>query len=301
MPSISATSIRRGFTLVEALVVIAIIGILLGLLLPAVQKIRQSAYKSACQNNLKQVALAVHSFDATYLQMPPYPLLKKPAGSSSVTTMSWRVALLPFLEQDELFRTSLSAFDAMPLGTDVPPHTGYRHVVPVYVCPADGRLRSPLLTPSGKTVGMTSYLGISYGDVKGDFKHVRPGILGSSRPLSEVSDGLSNTLMIGERPPPASLQAGNWYTSVEMEILGGPSLSLGFPEALSIMGDPCYVPPYQHGILENPCDRFHFWSLHFGGANFAMGDGSVRLIQYSARDIMPALATRSGGEVVELP
>ena len=195
MPSKSATSIRRGVTLVEALVVIAVIGILLGLLLPAVQKIRQSAYKSACQNNLKQLALAVHSFDATHQQMPPYPYLKKPAGSSIVTTMSWRVALLPFLEQDDLFRTSLTAFDLMPFGADVPPHTGYRQVVPVYACPADGRLRNPLLTPGGNTVGMTSYMGISYGAVNGDLKQLRPGIFGSSRPLSEVSDGLSNTLL----------------------------------------------------------------------------------------------------------
>src|SRR6266511_3800928 len=88
---------RRGFTLVELLVVIAIIGVLVGLLLPAVQKVRESANRTKCGNNLKQIGLAVHHYHDVYTQLPPMYVL----GSGEPT---WAVFLLPYLEQENAYR-----------------------------------------------------------------------------------------------------------------------------------------------------------------------------------------------------
>lgn len=110
--------------------------------------------------------------------------------------------------------------------------------------------------------------------------------------------------MVGERPPPDTLQAGWWYTAFRYVgvykyygpdgawEISGPSIGL----------DPCQGPfPFGPGRPGNPCDRYHFWSYHRGGANFLMADSTARFFSYSVRSIMVPLATRDGGEVIDLP
>jgi prepilin-type processing-associated H-X9-DG protein len=125
--------------------------------------------------------------------------------------------------------------------------------------------------------------------------------------LADIADGTSNTLMVGERPPPDTLQAGQWYPSSQFPHgafghLRGPDPSWLVLGAGSI-GDPCVGPLYQFGPgrTDNPCDRLHFWSVHPGGGNFLVADGSARFIRHSGRSIMAALATRNGGEPDTIP
>jgi prepilin-type N-terminal cleavage/methylation domain-containing protein len=141
---------RPGFTLIELLVVIAIIGILVGLLLPAVQKVRESAARTTCQNNLKQIGLAIHMYEGTYGLLPAaYNKLRAPdpdpnaqfAGAQK--GLSLQANLLPFIEQENLYNLlnpNLSEFDTANIPPNGP-HSGnnpaYSQVVKIYLCPSD--------------------------------------------------------------------------------------------------------------------------------------------------------------------
>jgi prepilin-type N-terminal cleavage/methylation domain-containing protein/prepilin-type processing-associated H-X9-DG protein len=127
--------------------------------------------------------------------------------------------------------------------------------------------------------------------------------------VSDVTDGTSNTLMVGERPPSKDLVLGWWYAGAGYDATGTGDVVLGvadfgdtsdYPECT---GDPNSGGRYhfRSGDLNNNCDTFHFWSFHSGGANFVMGDGSVKFLTYDADSILAALSTRSNGEPQLLP
>ena len=130
----SATiSKRAGFTLVELLVVIAIIGVLMGLLLPAVQSARESARRLQCGNNLKQIALALHGYHNAYETLPPGWLWSPPSDNSGGSSWAWSVFVLPHLEQDTLFtKLQVSNGELVP-----PPGSPTDLTLSVFVCPAD--------------------------------------------------------------------------------------------------------------------------------------------------------------------
>lgn len=312
---------RRGFTLIELLVVIAIIAVLIGLLLPAVQKVREAASKAKCQNQLKQLGLAMHHFENTYKQFPPGlgatgDKKKPPAGDYFFRTLplnlrfcSWHTHLLPYIEQEDMFNNTHPRAVAMA-------YLPGKKVV-LFNCPSDplaGEVQS--VQPFRLTTGYFGVRGIDRSQGNEDTgDYGAEGILywRSNTKIAEVADGLSNTLLIGEHP--ASQDGGSWgwwYTAVNEDMAYyNDDVLWGIASQTSKFkfanwpngGDPCPEPafyrmPFPFRTL---CNYDTFWSYHVGGASFVFADASVRFLPYTARPIMPALATRNGGESVELP
>jgi prepilin-type N-terminal cleavage/methylation domain-containing protein/prepilin-type processing-associated H-X9-DG protein len=330
---------RPAFTLIELLVVIAIIAVLIGLLLPAVQKVREAAARSTCQNHLKQMALALHGFhDANNVFPPGLGALKDRAGVSwtqyrvptnprNLRVRSWMTFLLPYVEQDALQKRlplrpsdpALSAQLNIPTYSDNDSPSGAS--LTVYTCPSDPRGRatytgSPLLNGTYANAGGTFYAAV--GGVDSANLAEWPNAFGilywrSHTRMTDVADGTSNTLLIGERPPDPEAAYGWWHSADtidwqvdydwEFDTVQYMNNSDYSPWDFNYSATPPTPCPrvsfFQPGNYQNYCDFAHFWSHHTGGANFALADGSVRFLPYSARPVMNALATRARGEVAD--
>jgi prepilin-type N-terminal cleavage/methylation domain-containing protein/prepilin-type processing-associated H-X9-DG protein len=280
-----------GFSLVELLVVIAILGTLIGLTLAAIQRVRSAAACSECTDHLRQIGLALHNYHGVYKVFPPG--CSNSGSTEPYPFMSWSARLLPFLEQEALWRQTLRAYQEDRRFLHNPPHIGLVTVMPIFACPADGRTFEV-----GKYAAFTSYLGVEGNDL-----FTKDGILylNSSVRLADVVDGTSNTLFVGERPPSADQGFGWWYAGEGQDQDGSADLVLGVREwnvgSIWARGCPEGEYTFQDGRVQNQCDAFHFWSLHpGGGANFLFADGSVHFLPYSAAPLLPALATRAGGE-----
>ena len=139
---------------------VAILGVLVALLLPAVQNVRAAAARVACQNNLKQVALACRDFKSANGALPP---AGRPVGVKNSGDISWPVILLPHLEQEPLWRQTLDAYRAEPKCWLAPPHAGVVTVIKTYACPSDDRLGAPLTDDLGYTAAYGSYEGVGGG------------------------------------------------------------------------------------------------------------------------------------------
>ncbi len=294
---------RAAFTITELLVVIGIIGVLIALTLPAVQRVRESAARTRCANNLRQIALATHEFHDSTLSFPAG--MRYQNGTDPYLFMSWLTQLLPYVEQDDLWKATQAAYAQAPspFPANNPPHVGLDTVMRIYVCPEDPRGTDAQITQrTHLSVALTSYLGVEGKDLFSE-----DGILfrDSAVRLADITDGTSRTLLCGERPASADLQYGWWYAGAGQGFTGSADTVLGVEEqnVLPYSLAPCFSGVYKFapGDITNQCDMFHFWSLHNGGANFAFADGSVRFLSYSAAPLMPALASRAGGEAVEVP
>jgi prepilin-type N-terminal cleavage/methylation domain-containing protein/prepilin-type processing-associated H-X9-DG protein len=294
---------RSGFTLIELLVVIAIIAILIGLLLPAVQKVREAAARMKCSNNLKQLALALHTYHDANDRYPPYYPSGLAATDPKRYTENWSFLLLPYVEQAAIYNQTIT--------TRVEYDNLVRHrALSVYNCPSN-----PLptqLTTSTPAIALGSYLGVT-GRQRSDWKAPPAGfgmdtgimavtdVSGKAVKINfaSVTDGLSNTLTFGERPPTPDLQWG-WI------LRGSPNLdSIGWAQYTSAdtqsITTGCTFPMYFQAPANPPaqCDGYHMWSYHTGGGNFALGDGSVRFFRYQAGPtVIVPMSTRAMGEVV---
>ncbi len=179
-----------------------------------------------------------------------------------------------------------------------------------------------MTTPQGRRVALTSYFGVA-GSGDGIELYRPPTRAYDGRGMfveragvgfAEVRDGLSNTLLLGERPPDPHFESGWWYTAngntplpaqpvLAVTTISNPVLGCqpnGREENLNY-GEVSGAFVYGPGRADNRCDALHFWSWHLGGANWALADGSVRFFPYSARPVLKALSTRAAGEVVALP
>ncbi len=295
---------RSGWTLVETLISLGLFSLLLGILLSAVQNVRESAARAKCANRMRQIGIALHEYESARGRLPPgaYARLRSPAPEA---VLSWMALILPQMGETALYAQAVAACALDPWPLHNPPHAGLATTVAAYVCP-DDTITAPQTDRWGRTVSFTSYLGVSGASLPG-LNHVVAGVFGASGcKLTDVTDGTSSTLMVGERPPPESLQAGWWYPNFGGDSIGpiGPNNCMEFGNYISAVSDPtCHSDDHYFGPgrQDNPCDRFHFWSLHPGGGNWLFADASVRFLAYSADPVMSALATRANGEVVALP
>jgi prepilin-type N-terminal cleavage/methylation domain-containing protein/prepilin-type processing-associated H-X9-DG protein len=288
---------RRGFTLTELLVVMTIIALLMGLIIPAVIKARAAADRIGCANNMKQIGIALHNHHDTQSVLPSGIGSDRP--SQPFPHMSWLTRLLPYLGEEPLWRTTVAAYQSDPWPFDNPPHVGFSTPVRVFACPADSRVREVQATYQDYQVALTSYVG-----VLGTAWNYTDGVLflDSRVRLTDITDGTSETLMAGERPPSPDYWYGWWYAGSGQAGTGSVDMLLGVADR-SLGGGyssdcPLGTYNFQPGQPGNECDIFHFWSRHAGGAHFIFADGSVRFLTYAAEPIMPALGTRAGGEIV---
>jgi prepilin-type N-terminal cleavage/methylation domain-containing protein/prepilin-type processing-associated H-X9-DG protein len=294
---VPGTFCGHGFTLVELLVVIAIIGTLIALLLPAVQSAREAARRMGCQNNLKQIGLAVQNYTAAQGHLPP-----PKAGDTQFNELgSTLVLLLPYLEESSRYAKydlTLSANDPKNV-----PITGSS--LAVYTCPSMAMMREAPMTACGEVLAPGSYLIStrtrydSYGALDGAFDN--PPADGHYKlSVQHITDGTSNTLLMGETN--YSNQAWKW-SPVDCAALAG-TIKWGEHKwaegywALS-WGHMAGEAPdaYNNSTKYGTISRRAFRSDHPGGVQFVFLDGSVRLLGDGVDPaIREALVTRAGDE-----
>jgi len=258
-------AIGRGFTLIELLVVIAIIAILIGLLVPAVQKVREAAARTQCQNNLKQIGLAiVDCSDSHEGKLPPsiglYPYDQGANGNSDGGIF---LHILPYIEQDPLYKASYSSPEPNDRNSGFGTYSQWTLPtarVKAYICPMD---------PTNND-GLGNYA--SYG-VNGQlFRHCYPGWgVGYSRFPASLQDGTSQTIMVTEKYAQCSF--GNYVNNYWPDW--GPIISS------SDEGDPTGpASMFQVQPLGDPanCDGGRASTPHNSGCMVVMGDGSARLV-----------------------
>lgn len=318
-PSRTPAAWRRptGFTLIELLVVIAVIGILIALLLPAVQAAREAAWRASCTNNMKQMGVALHNYHDAHGTFPPgyVNLFERGATDAAASAedefgpgWGWASMILPQMEQGPIF-------DA--INFDLPVHypgneTARLTRIGSYLCPSDFvRPAVPVRDETNQAtiveVGTSNYVGVyGTGEIedapgRGDGVFFR----NSRVRVGDIRDGTSQTIAVGERSHNLSYVTwtgrvdGGWLFTTSSIEGGTNTFNPGSEEAFTmILGpvgheDPPRTPNNPRAHVED------FWTRHRGGANFLFGDGSVRFVKDGiGHQVFLSLATRSGGEVI---
>ncbi len=280
---------KRGFTVIELVVVSAISASLAALLLPGVQQAREAARRNACKNNLKQIGLALHNYHDTHAVFPP--------GYVSVDNsnqIGWETFILPFIDQAPLYNAVSRATDHFNEDWNANPKALRlaKTVFPTYICPSD----------SNKDKGINTRWTIKTG--KGDAHVAKSNYLAnknvffknSKTKFRDFTDGTSNTLIVGERETKTSY-GGIWIGAHKWGKKEGEYSSS------SILGDAQGKDkkvPYSINSKASLAHRMNtFSSIHVGGAHFVFGDGRIRFLSENI-DIKTyhELATHAGGETV---
>jgi prepilin-type N-terminal cleavage/methylation domain-containing protein/prepilin-type processing-associated H-X9-DG protein len=317
---------RRGFTLIELLVVIAIIAVLIGLLVPAVQKVREAGNRLSCENNLKQLGVALHNYHGALGKLPP-------ARDPWPAPFSAQAHLLPYVEQDNLQK--LVNFNP-PAGSGDLTYTGVNqaaatYVVKLFLCPSDSATG---IVP-GSSYGASNYycnVGTGFsstGDYTGDYVS-GDGVflLNRSVRLTDIRDGTSSTAAMSEAIlGDGQTPTGSAPTDVKRQalVLSGSTLTTPTTCGAGAVGGAVWSGTYNGNLWINggywATDYNHYYtpntsswdclntannyglkaarSLHTGGVNLLLCDGSVHFVT-DGIDLTTwrALATRNGGETV---
>lgn len=313
----STRSSRSAFTLVELLVVIAIIGVLIALLLPAVQQAREAARRMSCSNQLKQIGLAIHNHHDTFGELP-YAYRNRLDGDDGATYTTGWIQILPFLEKDAIaqrwdrFETKNSTAD-----NDGDGWTNamlQKEVIPSYLCPTMTMPNGPVYSASeDRAPSSYQFCTASNYEIKDSFVYPPSGgeiaadgaiiitknknYLGSNESpgpnhrdptkFRDITDGTSNTFMVGE---------------TDFTPQGVPSTDMGSIWSYGYLygWGSSYYKFNKHDHASPPFGAFR--SQHPGGAHFALVDGSVRFVAETLdADTYHAMFTRAGGEVAPLP
>jgi prepilin-type N-terminal cleavage/methylation domain-containing protein len=341
MPRLDATSARaparnsRGFTLVELLVVIAIVGVLVALLLPAIQAARESARRSQCSNNLHQIGVGMINFHDSKKHFPPGQW--KPAGVQERGALAWSAWFLPYIEEQSLY-------DLMDFKRDMrqPPNwkadlTGpVNTIISTYICPSTARHQSHrddqhrlidfnnngIYDSSGEGMACIDYMGISgphfdlinpvtgmaYGDNRGILLNLASGPLcwGSTPdcysktiPIKKITDGTSHTIVVGECSGRGVEDNNGDLPGADTGKLDGAWASYNNLGRIQLN-----VESHGHSAINPPPEvnwrEEEFFSDHPGGALVLMCDGSVHFLREETHyRVYYALCSRDGEEVID--
>jgi prepilin-type N-terminal cleavage/methylation domain-containing protein/prepilin-type processing-associated H-X9-DG protein len=310
MPHASTPRPSPGFTLIELLVVIAIVGVLIALLLPAVQAAREAARRSQCVNNLKQIGLAMHNYHDRHDTFPPGYLTRtqtsQPNSPETGPGWGWGTMLLNDLEQKPLY-------DAVNFSlqiTDPGSQTVRTATLSVYLCPSNTGGDGPVkLADASGTVLVTDLSPGQYVASAGQLEveelpDRNNGVFyrNSRNGIRDIRDGSSTTLMVGERS--RNIADATWVGVIPFSrACTHPRWKVQDCDTAKVMILGHTGPSPDQRWVDVPNHRGagpdDFWSLHSGGCNFLFCDGSVRFIKETVDPrIFSFLSTRAGGEAV---
>jgi prepilin-type N-terminal cleavage/methylation domain-containing protein len=278
--SMSVSLVRRaGFTLIETIVAIAIVGVLAALLVPAVQSSRDAARRTVCKNQLRQLGLALHMYHEVHRCFPPGSYVMGPSFPMQ-SGWGWGAMTLPYLEQNAVYR-QIDFASGTGLGTNL---ALIAQPVPAFRCPSEiGPDFISCAPPDNPPFQLAS------GNYCGS-----EGVLSSMScvRIAQITDGTSQTLMLGERLVQQGGGASLPFTSAWCG-------QVAFADEYDLRSVPYLLPEANHPINSSPADPLCFGSWHAQGANFVLADGSCLFLNNSIdSQVFTALGTANGGETV---